>query len=258
MDLNIKPSGSKFVRPNGRDGHWNNDGSDDEVECPFAFVEVHGRDAERAFDQLRSNIPNETPILLGSPHEASMLFEGFEFHDKSTGELIAKAENFDIEEWFRQQETESRKLATQYNEVWPPSGAWPTEHRPGTRLAVPNDILNEDKPKPVIIIALLPTSDASTAAAHLKFGDWNECPSPHIHIALARRWAGSHGAVQICNTYEIIEFRVDRPVTNREEGLRMAREQYLYCNDIVDQGTDTLEVLADTLVDSRYWYFWWD
>jgi hypothetical protein len=38
----------------------------------------------------------------------------------------------------------------------------------------------------------------------------------------------------------------------------LAREQYLYCGDIVDQGTGTLSRLATALMADDWWYFWWD
>lgn len=38
----------------------------------------------------------------------------------------------------------------------------------------------------------------------------------------------------------------------------VAKEQYGFCNDTVDQGTGTIKSLAETLVDSKIWYFWWD
>jgi len=45
-------------------------------------------------------------------------------------------------------------------------------------------------------------------------------------------------------------------------GLRdqrsLAREQYAYCNDLVDQGTESVAALAAGLLDGTVWYFWWD
>ena len=40
--------------------------------------------------------------------------------------------------------------------------------------------------------------------------------------------------------------------------LDLALEQYAYCNDIVDQGVETVGRLADGLMKSHNWYFWWD
>jgi len=48
-----------------------------------------------------------------------------------------------------------------------------------------------------------------------------------------------------------------RPPT-REAALELAREQYVYCSDIVDQGVQTLSALAAVLMQSAWWYFWWD
>ena len=258
MDLVVNPAGSRFKRPHGREGSWNNSDPDDEVECPFPFVEVPGVNAITALEDLRADRPEETPMILGSPHEAAILFEGFEFHDETPADLIAKAEGFDVTKWFRDEEWENKKFAAKYNKPWPPRGDWPAEHRPMNQPTVPFEILSPGKPKPNVIIALLPTGDRTTTAAHLMFGDWNECPSPEVHIALSRRWGVDHGAVQISNTYEIIEFHIARPIDDRDQAMKVAFDQYLYCNDIVDQGTDTVEGLASSLMGSRYWYFWWD
>jgi hypothetical protein len=48
-----------------------------------------------------------------------------------------------------------------------------------------------------------------------------------------------------------------KPAT-REEALELAREQYFYCNDIVDQGMGSYRRLAAGLMASDWWFFWWD
>jgi hypothetical protein len=40
--------------------------------------------------------------------------------------------------------------------------------------------------------------------------------------------------------------------------MALAWEQYWYCLDIVDQGVGSVSALAATLLNSTYWYFWWD
>ena len=40
--------------------------------------------------------------------------------------------------------------------------------------------------------------------------------------------------------------------------LLIAREQYVYCSDIVEQGAQTLSALAAVLMESDWLYFWWD
>jgi hypothetical protein len=43
-----------------------------------------------------------------------------------------------------------------------------------------------------------------------------------------------------------------------EEARRLAHEQFIYCADIVHQGVQTESNLAQTLLGSGNWFFWWD
>jgi hypothetical protein len=52
--------------------------------------------------------------------------------------------------------------------------------------------------------------------------------------------------------------RVQRRPPTREAALELAREQYVYCSDIVDQGVQTLSAFAAALMENDWWYFWWD
>jgi len=92
----------------------------------------------------------------------------------------------------------------------------------------------------------------------LRFGGWNECPSPEVHVALMRLWQERFGAEVVGITRDVVEMRVERPPTNKVDALRLAKQQYLYCQDIVDQGTQTLESLAAVLLGGTSWFFWWD
>jgi hypothetical protein len=38
----------------------------------------------------------------------------------------------------------------------------------------------------------------------------------------------------------------------------LAKEQYRYCRDLVEQHTGSVAVLAHLLLDSPVWWFWWD
>ena len=42
--------------------------------------------------------------------------------------------------------------------------------------------------------------------------------------------------------------------------MEAATEQYGFCPDVIDQGTEdaTVGALADVLRQSFVWYFWWD
>ena len=56
----------------------------------------------------------------------------------------------------------------------------------------------------------------------------------------------------------MVLLHVERPVTDREAALALAREAYRYCPDSVEQGAGTLQALAASLVGSEVWLFWWD
>ena len=56
-----------------------------------------------------------------------------------------------------------------------------------------------------------------------------------------------------------MDLQVERRPNTREQALELAREHYVYCNDIVDQSeTGTLSSLAACLFVDNWWNFWWD
>lgn len=57
---------------------------------------------------------------------------------------------------------------------------------------------------------------------------------------------------------DIIEFSVARPPQTAAEARALAREQFIYCTDIVMQGVGSEAALAATLQGSANWFFWWD
>lgn len=57
-----------------------------------------------------------------------------------------------------------------------------------------------------------------------------------------------------CNN-DWCEFTFEKEPTN---WIKMAEECYAVCPDIVDQGTETVEILAEELKRTKTLYFWWD
>jgi len=51
------------------------------------------------------------------------------------------------------------------------------------------------------------------------------------------------------------EFIIRKPPT---DWLTFAKEVYKVCPDVVDQGTNTVEALADEMKRTKRLYFWWD
>jgi hypothetical protein len=137
----------------------------------------------------------------------------------------------------------------------PPVGDWPSQIPLSPELSVAQD---RNGPAKEVYIVLIPTDDWTTIPAHLRWGGWNSCPAPEYHVAALRSWRDRFGAELIGLAADTMNLKVARRPQNRAEALELAREQYQYCNDIVDQGVGSLSALAASLMASDWWFFWWD
>ena len=59
-------------------------------------------------------------------------------------------------------------------------------------------------------------------------------------------------------TGDVVELLGNRGPHDCETAMALAREQLLYCDDILWQGTGDLEYLATTLIEAPISYIWWD
>lgn len=116
----------------------------------------------------------------------------------------------------------------------------------------------EQTPLDRCLIALLPSLQPADAPAYMRFGGWNACPSPSMHVAFLRDWGRRFAAVPAAMTNDVIECHVASPPQTPDDARALAREQVRYCGDIVWQGTQSVERLAIELWQSSHWYFWWD
>ena len=128
---------------------------------------------------------------------------------------------------------------------------------PSDDILTPFD-LTTGKPLRKVRIALLPIDAGWKAPAYLPFGHYNDNPPPQVHVALLRDWHERYGAEVVSLTGSVIELTVPRPPTTDKEALALAREQFRYAPDIVQQGTNDVETLAALVKDGHAWFFWWD
>jgi Domain of unknown function (DUF4253) len=154
--------------------------------------------------------------------------------------------------------TREEVLAAMKQEPKPPLiGEWPADVPLSTGPSVAFEV-TASKPLDKVHIALIPTDDWTTIPAHLQWGGWNACPHPEFHVAALRSWRDRFGAELVGMRRDTMDLRVARRPQTREAALELAREQYVYCNDIVDQGPGTLSALAASLLTDPWWFFWWD
>jgi hypothetical protein len=245
---------------------------------PFERVQVSGKTAGRG-----------APVVIGSDgalRELAMPFHPIEQISgpyPSPAEIVAKADQLThpeglfayrkaIEEQFTEMYAESPEFRESFdrlrNQLFgsgvvvkqkfePPVGSWPLRPPEPTGLTVVYN-WRAERPFDAVYIILIPTDDWTTIPAYLRWGNWNENPPPEYHVAALRSWRDRYGAELIGLGFDVMNIRVANKPATRDEAMALAREQYAYCNDVVDQGTGTLSNLAAALKAHDWWFFWWD
>jgi Domain of unknown function (DUF4253) len=148
-------------------------------------------------------------------------------------------------------------LAATMRDSGPEIGEWPSEPMGAPQLSVAIDTMS-GTPLSKVQLLIFPTDDWTTIPAYLNWGNWNDCPAPEYHVAALRSWRDRFGAELIGLSHDVMNIRVKRRPETREAALDLAREQYAYCSDVVEQGVGSLSALAAALMEDDWWYFWWD
>ena len=225
-----------------------------ETGLPYPHVTVPGSQALATWERLRRE-GKGWPVVVGGDDALAMLAELYEgAADAGSAAVLAAADAVQL----------PRDLQKHFDDEYgddsvpPPLGEWPA---PGAgekmALTIATDILT-GKPLDRVHILLVPAADGSEVPAYLHWGAWNACPGPELHVALLRRWQARYGVELVGLSGDTMNLRVAKRPATRDEALDLAREHYLYCSDIVDQGTEALAPLAASLMDSDWWFFWWD
>ena len=221
---------------------------------PFTTVSTPGDRAEQLLLQMRAELQprGQVPVIIGDTESASRLVEAWNYGEFSFDDSLRAATTTQPQEWFQERIDEDPEAFGSLLEAQ----VYPKGTAPMTRLQVGFD--HSGKPRKEVFIAQLPTSDYWAIPLHMRFGAWNACPEPSAHARLARYWEQRYGARMAVLTSDTIEYTVERPPVSPEDCARLAREQYIYCADIVDQGVGSVPTLAEALRGSNIWFFWWD
>lgn len=110
------------------------------------------------------------------------------------------------------------------------------------------------------LLALVPAQHGWEVPAVLGWlGGCNYGIEPAEHVVTLRDWHERFGAELVSlSDDQVMELLVARPPTTPDEAITVAREQYAYCPDLVEQGVESLTALAQGQAPSPSWYFWWD
>jgi hypothetical protein len=192
------------------------------------------------------------PLIVGSYDHLEALIENLTVRGKySPAEIVLAGTQLDLLAWLIQRPAEDLDFYTA------PRGYWPEIAPSKNHCCIYRDVWSGE-PLNELLLALVPTVCGWQSPAFLKFGGWNDCPMPEVHVAFMARWQQLYGAEVVAIVGDMVEFAVERPPRDRDSALQLAHEQFLYCTDIVYQGSLTLEDLAATLENNHVWTFWWD
>ena len=238
---------------------------------PYEIVETSGENALATWEELKT-AGRGAPVVLGED-ELDNLLVPFEPRHRERLEPVerilaaAKAIDFPADLFKRRRDEKAeaklyfRQIASlaDFNdeECEAPLGDWPAESGYGSGLSVVEDFATR-QPRSTAHIALIPTDDATAIPAYMRYGNWNEWPPAAYHVAALRAWRDRYDAELVGLGADVMNLRVSRRPATREEALELARAQYVYCNDIIDQGMGSYRALAAGLMASDWWFFWWD
>ncbi len=236
----------------------------------FEHVTTTGADALAELVRQKSRAGFQ-PIILGGDEDLRFITGAWEQHMPPDPSVILKRANdfgdkFDIRA-FRVQEhadlvAKLKESGTykptdgDYEELTPEAGEWP--ETPEVILPTVNIDILKGVALPKVYIALIPISRNDEIPAYFSWGNWNSNPPAEVHVAMLRKWNREYGAELIGMTGDVLNMKVKRRPTSKDEALALALEQFRYCEDLVLQGTQTVEALAGAVMVSDYWYFWWD
>ncbi len=221
------------------------------MSFPYPLERVAGAQALDKLAQLQG-AGRGIPVILGEESVLEIMEENLDDADQAVDDLIVVAQAIDVPAWLHARADEEEG----YYAI--DEGEWPDiDTAPSDQLSVHKDILTNE-PHAEVVIALIPAEQSWMIPCYLRAGGWNECPQAEEQAAVFKYWEDKYGATIACVSSDVIELQVARPPQTREDALALAKEQFIFCADIVHQGTETIEALAATLLNGRVWYFWWD
>lgn len=192
--------------------------------------------------------------------EYDRLFEYMEFNEMEPATILKNANSIDAKSWFKNHVEDNPEVFEEAL-AFVKSGAnthWQPNSREESRQAADDFHIVKSVSGFTSTMILAPTKTPWHVAAMLRWGGSNDGIEPEEHTALHKYWFTAYGAEPVVATMDTWEFRVVKPPETREAAMNLAREQYIYCPDIVDQGCATIAGLASELIYSPRWFFWWD
>jgi len=217
---------------------------------------VSGSDALSELESRRAQYPEsgEYPFLIGDAEELSRLQECASSDQRSPEEIIQASHEINLEKWINERRAEISEYGYSVDDSL---GDWPGEISEKGAISLHKDIL-DGTIIPEVYLGIVSIKEPWQLPAALKYGAWNDCPEPEVQCAFFRKWQSEFGVQITGMAGDVIECTVENPPRDQNSAMALASDQYWYCADIVEQGCETISNLGALLLNSSYWYFWWD
>jgi hypothetical protein len=206
------------------------------------------------------------PLIIGEVENLELFNSDGFFEDGATAEdILAEAEDIEAaeliaeraEELLADYEDDEEGVAYLQDEVLPVDPATLDPNQPANQnLAIVQALGKATEPN--VALVELPLAEPWQLFALRPFGDWNEVPSDADLTSILRHWFETYRAVPCALLPDTLELWLPNPIKDPATATKVALEQYAVCVDIVDQGTETVQALAQALLNSHVWFFWWD
>lgn len=225
---------------------------------PLFSVSIPGGEkAIEYWEKFRECVPQTGywPLVMGSK-----TWDFQEYTDKEAQHALQQATQLSAAAYFQKNAKFLPRPEDEYDEwaeMAAEMGMDPPQYRPIQGYSSPYHVLSGEAFDRVSLV-LFPSKLGWEAAAYLGFGGWNSCPEPAMQVVLHKYWYEKYGAEPVCMSADVLEMRVLNPPETEASALELAKEQCIYCDDIVFQGVMTLDNLKKTLLNGQIWYFWWD
>ncbi len=114
----------------------------------------------------------------------------------------------------------------------------------------------------IVHLGFFPVKESFNIPAHVLFGGSNDCPSPHVHCALLKRWKRIFDADVLSITQEEICIKINSPPLNKRSAQNLSEEISLYCPDYPDDNIPKVTDYFTGITYAQYlvirWVYPWD
>ncbi len=234
------------------------------MSFPYQTIDVPGASALEVFWNLKREGRTQgfTPVIVGAGRDMELVSENFEVNGESIEDALSQFStraNSAVEVFQRLRGEYEGDLDEPYDDGFHTVSVADVPDATSPKMGITSHLdISNRKPLASVRIAKIPTLETWLVPIYLKCGGWNACPEAVDHAVVAKYWFDKYGAEIVAATGSVMEFEVARPAATKEAALELAKEQYVYCGDIVDQGVGDIQSLAATVLDDKNWYFWWD